>query len=171
MGDHPRPTRPVVLALVVAIAGTGLVGYRRPFAEAAESTGDKLADRGCRSLKRARQECLHVSLAFRRRDARQTPSVGIRRDQDPYAYPYGAVSPRPGAAHRVMVNLSAEYATTQIGRAGTRKRCGRALKNCGVDPRGARRSVGVSERGVTSGSHRRGSRTGPSRPIRSRWAW
>jgi hypothetical protein len=27
MGDHPRPTRRVVLVLVVAIAGTGLVGY------------------------------------------------------------------------------------------------------------------------------------------------
>ena len=36
---------------------------QRPFAETAERTGDKLADRWCRSLKRARQECLHVSLA------------------------------------------------------------------------------------------------------------
>ena len=33
----------------------------------------------------------------------------------PYAYPYRTVSPHPAAAHGVTVNVSAEYATTQIG--------------------------------------------------------
>jgi hypothetical protein len=45
--------------------------------------------------------------------------------RDPYAHPYGAVSPHPIAAHRVTVNVSAEYATAP---GGTRKRSDGALK-------------------------------------------
>jgi hypothetical protein len=44
---------------------------------------------------------------------------GNPKAEDPYAYPYGAVSPHPVMANGVTFNGAAEYGTA---RGGTRKR-------------------------------------------------
>jgi hypothetical protein len=53
-------------------------------------------------------------------------TAGNPKGWDPYAYPYGAVSPHPVMANGVTFDGSAEYVTAP---AGTRKRSDGALKN------------------------------------------